>query len=35
MRVNYKGMDSLHPYRIAEINYDDEKECKKLNTLQK
>lgn len=35
MRVNYKGMDVDYPYRIAEINYDDEKECKKIEYIAK
>ena len=35
MRVNYKGMDKDYPYRIAEINYDDEEESKKVEYIAK
>lgn len=33
MRVTYKGEDPHFKYRIAEINYDEEKEFKKLEEL--
>lgn len=35
MRVNYKGMDVDYPYRIAEINYDDEEEYEKVEHMIK
>ena len=35
MRVNYKGMDKDYEYRIAEINYDDEEESKKVEHMIK
>lgn len=34
MTVNYKGMDTGFKYRLAEINFDEEKEQKFYNRLE-
>ena len=34
MTVNYKGMDAGFEYRLAEINFDEEKEQKIYNRLE-
>ena len=34
MTVNYKGMDAEFEYRLAEINFDEEKEQKLYNRLE-
>ena len=34
MTVNYKGMDAGFEYRLAEINFDEEKEQKFYNRLE-
>ena len=34
MTVNYKGMDTGFEYRLAEINFDEEKEQKFYNRLE-
>lgn len=34
MIVNYKGMDKNFNYRIAEINYDDEKEQRLMDRIE-
>lgn len=35
MRVNYKGIDKEYNYRVAEICFDDEKESKFYERLEK
>lgn len=35
MTVNYKGMDKGFDYRLAEINFDEEKEMKDYERLEK